>query len=244
MAKIEVEVGEDGSIGAMPDELQRHFDRKVTESVKTAEKNLEAKLKSHIADPAEKERLKLLEEENSRLKEAEARAKSNFEEADRLKEERYQKQLEERDGKLTAKEQEIARRDTRLRSMLGAEVRAAATAAGARTESLAELVTLIGASLDLDPDTLEPFVKGADNKPLEKDGKRVSIDAHVQQYLADHPHHLGANRGKSGRAPGGAHLRGVAGGEQDDAIAAAEETPSAKNVTSAISSIRKKSSAA
>lgn len=238
--KLEIEIDDTGNIGALPDALQRAFDRKVTESVKKAEENLKAKL---TVDPAEKERLKLLEEENSRFREEQAKAAKDYEAAEKIREERHAASLKEREDKLTASQQEIARRDSRLRSMLGSEVRAAAAAAGARDESLPELVTLIGHALDLDPETLEPFVKGAEGKPLEKDGKRVSIDAHVQQYLADHPHHLKGHRGKSGNAQGGATLRGAAVGDGDP-IAAAEEMPSTKNVTAAIGAVRKRASAA
>ena len=243
MAKFEVEVADDGSIGALPEPFQKEFDRKVSDAVTKAQKNLEAKFAGQLADPAEKERLKMLSDENSRLKEAEARAAKNFEEADRLKEERHAAALKEREDKLTSKDSEIVRRDSRLRSMLGSEIRAAATAAGARDESLPELVTILGFQLDLDGDSLEPFIKGADGKPLEKDGKRVPIEAHVQQYLVDHPHHFNATRGKSGRASGGATLRGHGvHGETDAAIAAAAENPNPKNVTSTISAIRKKAS--
>lgn len=243
MPKIEIEVDDNGNLGALPDPLQRAFDRKVSESVKTAEKNIEEKLKPRLRSEADEERLKLLADENARFKEDEAKRKGDHDEAKRLAEERYNAAIKERDDKLTATQQELARRDGRLRTSLGAEVRAAATAAGARDESLPELVTLIGHALDLDPETLEPFVKGADGKPLEKDGKRVSIESHVQQYLADHPHHIHANRGKSGRAPGGATFRGQPPvGDKDAALAAAEEQPTAANVNAGIRAIRSKAS--
>jgi hypothetical protein len=242
---ITVELDDKGNLGALPDPLQRAFDRKVSEAVSKAEKNLEEKLKAAQVDPAEKERLKQLEEENSRFKEDQARKAKDYETADKIKEERHAAALKEREEKLTAKDREIVRRDERLRGMLKTEIRAAAVAAGARTESLAELETLLGAQLDLDGESLEPFVKGADGKPLEKDGKRVSIEAHVKQYLADHAHHINATRSRSGRAPGGATMSGAShtvGSDKDQAIAAAEENPSMSNVTTAVGAVRRRAS--
>lgn len=241
MATLTVEIDDKGNIGTLPAELQKFVDTRINDAFGRGAKKVEDEMKGKLADPAQVERLKLIEEENSRLKEAEARATKNFEEADRLKEERYKKQLEEKDGTLSAKEQEIARRDQRLRSSLGSEIRAAAVAAGARDESLPELVKLLGADLELDPETLEPFVKGADGKPLTKDGKPVSIEGHVAQYLTDHPHHLGGKRGQSGRAKGGASLTGGASAltDKDSAVAAAEEEPSRANVNAALGALRK-----
>lgn len=241
MGTLTVEVDDKGNIGTLPPELQKFFDTRVNDAFGRGAKKVEEELRGKLADPAQIERLKLLDEENSRLKEAEARAKQNFEEADRLKEERYQKQLAEKDTALAAKETEIARRETRLRSSLGSEIRAAAVAAGARDESLPELVKLLGADLELDPETLEPFVKGADGKPLTKDGKPVSIEGHVAQYLTDHPHHLAGKRGQSGRAKGGASLTGGSSAltDKDSAVAAAEEAPTRANVNAALGSLRK-----
>ncbi len=245
MDPITVEVDEKGNIGKLPEPLQKFFDTRINDAVRRKAEQLEAEFKGKTVDPSERERIKAVEDENSRLKEAEARAQKNYEEADRLKEERHKKSLEERDGVVTAKDQEIARRDTRLRSMLGSEIKASAVAAGAREESLPELVKLLGADLDLDAATLEPFVKGTDGKPLvDKDNKPVSVEGFVKQYLADHPHHIAKPGGRSGRATGGATMRGASAvpGSKEEALAAAADNPNARNVTTAIGAIRKKAS--
>ena len=92
--------------------------------------------------------------------------------------------------------------------MARSEIKIAAKTIGARTESLDELATLLGADLDLDPD-LQPFVKGADGKPaVDKDGKPVSIEGHVKAYLDKHPHHRAGSGGTGGGARGGASMSG------------------------------------
>jgi hypothetical protein len=137
---------------------------------------------------------------------------------------------------------EVARRDARLRTMLGSEIRAAAVAAGARDESLPELVKLLGADLDLDAD-LQAFVKGEDGKArTDKDGKAVSIEGFVTQYLAAHPHHLRKAGGVPGRSSDGASFRRSAptGADAavDDAMAAVAANPSTRVLAGAVRAIR------
>ena len=242
MAELTVEVNEKGEIGKLPEPLQKFLDTRINDAFKRGAEKVENELKDKIRSEADEERLKQLAEENSRYKEAEAKRKGEHEEAKKIAEERHAAALKDREDKLAAKEQEIARRDQRLRAMLGAEVRAAAAAAGARDESLPELETLLGAGLDLDPATLAAFVKGADGKPkTDKDGKPITIEGFVTQYLADHPHHFNGNRGKHGRAGGGASMRGgAAGGEADEAKAALAQNPNLQNLTRAISATRKR----
>jgi bifunctional DNA-binding transcriptional regulator/antitoxin component of YhaV-PrlF toxin-antitoxin module len=240
---LTIEVDEKGQIGTLPDPLQKFLDTRIKEAYRKGAEKVETELKHKLRSEADEERIKLLESENSRFKELEAKRKGDHEEAKKLAEERHAAELRDREDKLAAKDAELSRRHERLRAMLGAEIRAAATAAGARDESLPELQKLLGADLDLDATTLEGFVKDADGKPLEKDGKRVSIEFHVAQYLADHPHHLKTGRGKGGSAPGGQSLRGgTVVTDKDAAIAAAASNPSAVNVNNAIRSIRKQAS--
>jgi F0F1-type ATP synthase membrane subunit b/b' len=241
MAELTIEVDDKGNIGTLPEPVQKFLDSKINDAFKRGAAKVEQDLKDRIADPAEKERLKLLEEENSRFKEAKAKADKDYETAEKIKEERHLAALKEREEKLSQTQQEIARRDTRLRASLGSEIKAAATAAGARDASLPELVKLLGADLDLDPTTLEAFVKGTDGKPkTDKAGQPVSIEGFVQQYLADNPHHLNSARGKSGRATGGASMQGLTAepGSKDEALAVALDNPTARNVSAAIGRIR------
>lgn len=244
---LTIELDEKGNIGTLPEKVQTFLDTRINDAFKRGAEKVEKELKPRLRSEVDEERLKTLESENSRFKEAEAKRKGEHEEAKKIAEERHAAELKEREDKLTAKEQEIARRDERLRAMLKSEVRAAAAAAGARTESLPELEKLLGAELDLDPTSLEPFVKGAEGKPkTDKDGKPITIEGFVTQYLADHPHHLNGKRGQHGKAGGGATLRGsqLQTDDKETALAAVEEEPTAQNQNAAIAAIRRKATAA
>jgi hypothetical protein len=246
MAEVTIEVDDKGNIGTLPEPVQKFLDARINEAVKRTAERKEAEFKDKIVDPAEKERLKLLEQENAKFKEDKALAEKNYDEARRLQEERLAREVSDRDERLKSKDTEITRRDERLRSMLGSEIKAAATAAGARAESLPELVKLLGAELDLDPQTLEPFVKGKDGKPAtDKDGKPVSIEGFVTQYLTDHPHHLGRKTGKPGGAPGGATFRQASrsSSAKDEAFAALDETVSTRTITGAVRAMRTQTTA-
>ena len=218
MAEITIEVDEQGNIGTLPEPLQKFFDKGFKEAFKKGAAKVEADLQARPpVDPAERERLKLLEQENARFKEEKALAAQNYEEARRLQE-------------------------ARLRAGLGAEIRAAAVAAGARDESLPELAKLLGADLDLDGN-LEPFVKGEDGKPrTDKDGKPVTIEGFVTEYLSGHPHHLKGGTSTPGRAMGGATFRqtpaNAADLQHEAAIAAVAEQPSTRRLATAMRSIR------
>lgn len=243
MAEITIEVDEQGNIGTLPEPLQKFFDKGFKEAFKKGAAKVEADLQARPpVDPAERERLKLLEQENARFREEKALAEKNYEEARRLQEERLSKVAAEKDDALKAVQTEIARRDARLRAGLGAEIRAAAVAAGARDESLPELAKLLGADLDLDGN-LEPFVKGEDGKPrTDKDGKPVTIEGFVTEYLSGHPHHLKGGTSTPGRAMGGATFRqtpaNAADLQHEAAIAAVAEQPSTRRLATAMRSIR------
>lgn len=244
MAELTIEVDDQGNIGTLPEPLQKFFDKGFKDAFKKGAAKVEAELAGKIADPAERERLKALEDENARFREAEAIREKKWDEALKAQEARLTKIAAEKDEHLTAKEAEIAKRDTRLRSMLGAEIRAAAVAAGARDESIPELVKLLGADLDLDAE-LAPFVKGEDGKPrADKDGKPVSIEGFVTEYLAGHPHHLKGGRSTPGRAPGGATFRQTPASASDmaheDALSAVAENPSTRTLATAVRSIRQR----
>jgi hypothetical protein len=244
MAEITIEIDEKGNIGKLPEPVQKFLDQRINEAFGKGAKKVEEELKPKLRSEADEERLKLLAEENSRFKEEEARRKGEHEQAQKINDERVAAALKDRDDKLTAKEQEIVRRDDRLRKMLGSEIKSAAVAAGARDESLPELMKLLGADLDLDPTSLEPFVKGADGKPATgKDGKAIAIEGYVQQYLADHPHHLKRTPGRSGNASGGATLRGVkGGGEVEETQAALAQNPNFHTLTAAVRASRTRAS--
>lgn len=208
MAVIEVEVADDGSLVKVPEQVQKLIDKAFGKA--KAEALDEARKSS--ADPVERERIKSMESENSRLKEAEAKRKGETAEAERIRNERHAAELADRDEKITAAQSEIQKRTARIAQLSSREIRAAALTAGARKESLDELEVLLSGRIGLD-DGLQAFVKDAKDPgkaQLDKDGKAVSIEGFVSQYLTDHPHHKAAPGGRGGGAPGGRSLSGAA----------------------------------
>lgn len=237
---IVIEVDDQGNIGTLPEPVQAFVNKAINEAFKRGAQKVEREMSSRAIDPAERERLLQAQADANLLREEIATRDKNFEEAARLREERFQRELDQREQTLKSKETEIGRRDARLRGMLGAEIRAAAVAAGAREESLPELQKLLGADLDLD-ENLEPFVKGEGNAPkLDKDGKPVSIEGLVREYLASHPHHLRGGQSQSGRAQGGASIgRSVAApSPADEAVERLAADPSLRNLTAAVRNVR------
>jgi hypothetical protein len=192
---LTVPLNADGSIGTLPDPLQKLIDSRIREAT--------ARAKAKAApDPVETERLKTLESEleSYRLKDAEAGKR--YEEAIAIREAR---EAAERD-RLQA---EIDRRTARLKRAVQAEIQAAALRAGARDESLDELVALLAPKVDLNDD-LDPVVDGAD-----------SIDALVVGYLDTKPHHRRGAGGQSMSTIGGVASRtGTAGAGPMDAVQA------------------------
>jgi hypothetical protein len=246
MAEVTVQIDEQGKFGTLPEPLQQFVDRAIRDAYKSGAEKAEQRLADRVVDPAERERLMQTEQDNRLLREEIATRDKNFEEAARLREERFQKTLTDAEARVAAASQEIERRTSRLKDMLGAEIRAAAVAAGAREESLPELSKLLGADVDLDTD-LRPFVRASDGSAREQDGKPMSIEGLVREYLASHPHHLKGGRSTSGRAQGGVAVRqamGQVSDAHDDAFAAVAENPTVRNVGAAIRSMRARATGA
>jgi hypothetical protein len=247
MATIEIEVNDaDGTITKVPEPVQKLIDKAFGQGQAKATDEAAAKLKTEIEklkkgglDPAERERLRDLETQHSRLSEELALRDKKFDEAQKIRDERHQKELGERDGKLTAAQQEIEKRTTRLQVAAVKDALIVAAAEGARKESLPELEILLGSRIGLD-DALQPFVRDAKDagKPaLDEKGQPVTIEGFVKQYLADHPHHKAAVSGRGGGGRGGretAQQGGVASGEKAAALAELERRPSARTVADAL----------
>lgn len=214
MPALSIEIGDDGRIvGDLPDALKGMLEAQKAEALKTAKAEIHQnafnegfakgnakkadELRPLIADPAEKERLKALEQENEKLKIAELERQKNYEEANRLREERYQRELREKD-------EAIGKRQSRLKDGAIAKIEAAATKLGARDESLGELSLILGGEIDFD-ENLEPYVKGRDGKPaVDAKGQAITIEGRVRQYLDANRHHLKGPGGSGGGAKGGA----------------------------------------
>lgn len=210
MGKLEIEIADDGAIGTLPDPVQKFLDKKINEAHTRAYAKAADEARRQVGDPVDRERLRQLEEEQKQRQIQDLEREKKYEEAAKLRDAKWQQDL-------SVKDQEIARRETRLRQSLRAEIRAAAVRAKARDESLEELETILSGRLDLDAD-LQPFVKGDDGKPAidTKTGAPVTIEGLVSSYLDSHLHHRAAPSGTGGGARGGASY---AQGTASDAVA-------------------------
>lgn len=233
MAVVEIEVKEDGSFGTLPEPVQKFLDAKYNEAfgkgaekaAKDAQKQIEEAVrkardeaKRDGADPAAIEKAKNLESELSKLREEEAKREKNFEEAQRLRDERYAKDLAEREAAAAerdaAAQAAIEKREARIRSSVTTDIKAETVKAGAREGSVDEVSELLAKYVDLDED-FAPVVKAelfrqkfAESK-LGEDGKAVSIEGLVAEYLALKPHHKAAPAGRGGNARNGHSLSGT-----------------------------------
>lgn len=256
--KLEIEIGDDGKVGTLPEPLQKFFDERFKEAygkgatkageeakaqIEAAEKKAREeereRLKASHQDPAAAEKAKNLEIELSKMKEDEALRAKNFEEAQKLRDQRHANELAERDKAVEAAQKETDRRTIRIRELAKSEIRVEAIKAGARAESLDELEALLGSQIGLDQD-LKPFVRDAKDpeKPrLDKDGKPVLIEGLVTLYLTERPHHKAPVKGTGGRATGGASFTGQPKTKNAEADAALEQVTNDPSIANAASFI-------
>lgn len=234
MATLEIEIKDDGTVGTLPEPLQKLMDARFNEAfgkgAEKAAKEAKAQIEDAVKkareeeraakggnDPAATEKAKALEVEISKLREEEAKREKNFEEAQRLRDERYAKELAEREKKFederTDVKSALEKRDARLRQNVQTDIKSEAVRAGARSESIDEVCELLERYVGLDDDLL-PVVK-ADafrarftESKLGEDGKPVSIEGLVEEYLSIKTHHRAAPQGRGGGAPGGRSLQG------------------------------------
>lgn len=233
MPVVEIEIGDDGAIGKLPEPVQKFFDKKYDEAYRKGADKTERALSPLTVDPVEMERLRLRDKQLSDVELREAERQKEYEKAAKLRDEAAQK---EREAAIKAERLKTDAAVDRLRQSLGRTIRAAALAQGARAESLDELERLLGAEVDLDGD-LNDFVKDASDptKPrLTDKGEKVTIEGLVADYLRTHPHHVAAPPVKGGKAPGGATLSGrppvLSGDPRADARAAVADAPTNRNI--------------
>lgn len=173
---LAVPLNPDGTIGTLPEPLQKLFDARIREVTQRA--------KAKTPDPVEVERLKTLEAENEQFRIKDAEAGKRYEEAIAIRETREQ-------AERTRLQAELDRRTDRLTRAARIEIKTEALRLGARDESLDELVELLGTRVTLNDD-LDVVVKDAD-----------SIAALVAGYLEAKPHHRKAAGGQSMGTTGG-----------------------------------------
>lgn len=251
MPTIEVAISDDGKIEKVPAEIQKLIDRAFGQGQAKASDEAAERTKAEIdrikkagdLSPAEREKLQTTEAELSKAREALALRDKNYDEAQKIRDARHTAELAERDVKVKATEAELDKRTDRIRTLLGKEIRAIATAEGARKESLDELEVLLGGRIGLD-DALQAFVKDAKDAgktALGQDGKPVTVEGLVKQYLTDHPHHRAGTPGRGGGAGGGRSTVGATGatGDKAHAFDALERNPSVASVAAAFAHVGK-----
>lgn len=101
------------------------------------------------------------------------------------------------------------KREGQIRTLVGNTLRAEASRAGARDESLDELQLLLGKRIGFSDD-MEPFVMNDDGTPKMVHGRPQPIAGFVKEYLDGHTHHRKAGGAAGGGARGGAALHGQA----------------------------------
>jgi hypothetical protein len=202
MATVEIEIGDNGEIGTLPDPLQKFFDKKLNEQYQKGADKAEKRFQSLIVDPKELEELRTKAKQLEDATLAIAERDKDWKTAQEIRDKRHADELQ-------SERQAHTKTRGKVREFIGKTIRGAAVEAGARSESLDELERLIGADVDLD-DELNPFVKGADGKPLQNDkGESVTLEGYVAAYLDKKPHHKATPQAKGGRAPGGAAMKGT-----------------------------------
>jgi len=160
--------------------------KQIEDAVSYQRKQLEQQL------PFEKQRLAQLEADNSTLATKLSETAQESERARKLLDEQYAKDLIDRTNRIEAQAQ-------RIRELTGKQIRGEAMAAGARDGSLDELEFLILRDIGFD-ENMVPFVKDKiDGSPLQNQGKPVTVEAYVRDYLSKNGHHRKAV--KTGRDP-------------------------------------------
>ena len=237
MTKLEIDVDDNtGRVarinGELPDPVQRLYDEAYGKGAEKAAREAKGQIESGIKAELEKlkagngatdvltqEKIKSLETELSRHREADALRESCHADALKEVESRFERDKSEVVNKLTAAEQAIQARTERIRQYATDRIGTEALKAGAREESVDELQAILGRRVALD-DNLEPFVTDptdpskpamedvTDPKTQKVDRKPVTIQSLVAAYLAEKPHHRSTGHGRSMAARGGQSLNG------------------------------------
>lgn len=110
----------------------------------------------------------------------------------------------------------------RITALTREQLRGEASRAGAREESLDELVLILGNYIGFDDD-MNPFVKNPDGSQRLVQGKPMAISALAKEYLDGHTHHKKTAGGTGGGARGGASFSGQHANVSADAARARVE---------------------
>jgi len=232
MAKFELELDEKGEfVGNLAPEVNAVLDRIRTtahgegfgKGNQKAAEEARGQIASAIAAekakwdasiPAERAKWEGIDSENKHLKTQIDAERTNSRKTLNDREEAHAQEITRR----VDREQ---KRDTKIRDLVNKQLRALASANGAREESLPELEVILQHRVGYNDD-MEPFVKGEDGQPAKTTaGNPLPMDVFVKQYLDNHPHHRKPAAGRGGDARGGASLSGRTGGGSTASISEA-----------------------
>lgn len=145
--KVEIEIGDDGRLGTLPEPVQAFVDRLVNESYGKA--YAKARAEGRPTNPADVERLKALEEENASYKLADAERAKAWDEARKVLEQQHGKKLQEVSSALDS---ERTRARTLAERSLREQVRATALQHGANPDSVSDfLAAIVNGQITYDP---------------------------------------------------------------------------------------------
>lgn len=200
MQKVEIELGDDGKPGTLPEPLQQWVDGLIKSEHGRAYAKARAEAAKAGVSIADLERLKALEEENQRYQVAEAERQKDWEKARAMLEQAAAKERDKLSADLQAERQRalnLARRTVRE------QVRAAALQAGAHSDFLDDFTDLVMTRSAIDFDMAQdyaPLLKGdAGAAPLD-------VAAHVKTMLDARPNFKAAPAAGGG-ARGGYNAR-------------------------------------
>lgn len=221
MPKLEIELDEKGEfVGTLPTELASVLDKIRTtahgEGYGKGAQKTAAEAKQQIEDAIRAEKLKLetaFPLEKAKWDDIDAQnklLKTQLETSLGESRKRMQEREEAHALDITRRADAIAKRNEKIKGLVGSNVRALAAKAGAREESLSELDVILQSRIAFDDESMDPFVLAEDMKTPAKTpaGNPLSIEAFVQQYLDTHPHHRKPTGATGGNARGGAALHG------------------------------------
>lgn len=214
MPKFEIEVDDKGEfVGTLPPEVDAILKRvEITahgtgfrggqgKAAEEAKKQIEETIRAEKAkweaqEPLAREKYALTEEENKALK---TQLTDTMRESDRNLRKREESHAEE----LTKRVDSINKRDARIRSLVGDNLKALALQAGAREDALPALVDVFQKRLAFD-DEMEPFFIDESGQKATQHGKPITADAFVKQFLGANTYFLAPKAGQGGGARGGA----------------------------------------
>lgn len=227
MPRYEIDIDEKGELLETPAELKALFERAEIAAYGNGVRNGQGKAaedgKKALDEALKAERAKWdaqmpLEREKWSQSDAENKAlKSQLLDLTREQQKTLQQREDTHAAEILKRSEALKLRDGKISALVTANLKALAAQFGAREESLPELEVILGSQIGFD-DSMDPYVKGPDGQPRLLQGKQMSVDAFVKDYLDTHAHHRKVDNRRGGGAQGGATYRGYQAPTSDRAV--------------------------